>query len=139
MTGRLKPWDYASLSPMERTLRWMEAHGWHAEVMERWIPGARIRKDVFCCDVLAARADAGVAIVQVCDGSSFAAHVEKVSEDEGAREFVAAGGECLIVGWRKLKAAGGWCPRIWRVSEGRELELDEVLEDVEWQPRLVTA
>ena len=40
---------------------------------------------------------------------------------------------------RQLKAAGGWTPRIWQMSTGEELGLDEVLHGVTWQPRLVAS
>jgi hypothetical protein len=121
---------------MQRTLRWFEARAWRCAIVERYIAGAGIRRDAFGCDLLIAHGEHGIALVQVC-GEDVAAHLEKLKCNRDARTFVHAGGEVLIVGWRELKAAGGWTPRIWCMSEGRELELEEVLEGLEWQPRLI--
>lgn len=36
-----------TLSPTQRSLAYARKQGWEADVVERWIPGANIRKDLF--------------------------------------------------------------------------------------------
>lgn len=134
--ARMHPWQRAALSPMQRTLRWLEEHGWTVEIVERWIPGANIRRDVWSCDVLACHPDGGIALVQVGTGADFASHVSKLEGNADARTFVEAGGEVVVMGWRELRETG-WTPRIWRMSTGEELERDEILAGLAWQPRLI--
>lgn len=133
---RMPRWALAGLSPMQRTLRWLEEHGWTCEVVEKWVPGANIRRDLWSCDVLACHPDNGIALIQVGTGDDFAKHIRKVSDDEGAATFVAAGGAVLVFGWSTLNRHG-WTPRIWSLEGDRELSLEETLEAVPWQPTLM--
>jgi hypothetical protein len=66
-----------------------------------------------------------------------AAHVAKLKRNLEARIFCDAGGEVMVMGWRELKSAGGWMPRIWHMSTSEELGLEETLKGDAWQPRLV--
>lgn len=135
MRPRLLPWQYSGMSPTQRTLAWFGDRGYVVAVVERWIPGARQRRDCFGCDLLAAHPDRGIVLVQVC-AADVAAHVTKLKTNSNARTFVEAGGEVMCVGWRALKGTG-WTPRIWRMSTGVELGLETTMEGFEWQPPLV--
>ena len=135
---KLHAWQRAGMSPIQRTLAWLHAKGYAVAVVERWIPGANRRKDCFGCDLLAASPAHGIVLVQVC-GTDMAQHITKLARNMEARTFVAAGGHVECIGWRKLKAAGGWAPRIWCLNTGIELPLHQVLVGVPWQPRLIRA
>ena len=53
------------MSPTQRTLAALRKDGWTAEVVERWIPGANIRRDLFGFgDILAMHPDHGILMVQ---------------------------------------------------------------------------
>lgn len=136
MNTRLHPWQYAGMSPMQRTLAWLRDRGYVVAVVERWLPGAKVRRDCFGADVLAAHPADGIVLVQVC-GADVAAHVAKLKVNEEARTLVEAGGEVLVMGWRELRAAGGWTPRVWSMNTDTELALEDVLQGVVWQPALV--
>lgn len=138
MKRRLLPWQYAGMSPMQRTLAWLRWHGCSVAIVERFIAEQQIKRDAFGCDVLACHEERGIVLVQVC-GADVAAHVAKLERNRDARRFVRAGGSVVIIGWRELKAAGGWTPRIWSLATRSELALDEVLKGVAWQPRLFAA
>ena len=135
MNTRLHPWQYAGMSPMQRTLSWLRDRGYVVAVVERWLPSAKVRRDCFGADVLAAHPDHGIALVQVC-GADVAAHVAKLRANVEAHTFVAAGGKVQVMGWRELKGTG-WTPRIWSMNTDTELALEAVMQGVEWQPALV--
>lgn len=72
------------MTPTQRTLKLMRERGWIAEVTERWIPGANIRKDLWTfCDVLCIHPESGeILAVQTTSASNMAARVKKISECE---------------------------------------------------------
>lgn len=135
MSARLHPYQLAGMSPMRRTMAWLRARGYVVAIVERWTPGSGYRRDCFGCDLLAAHPEHGVRLVQVC-GTDLARHVTKLRANEDAHTFVQAGGEVIVIGWRQMQTTG-WTPRVWSMDTDTELELDEVLEGVEWQPALV--
>ena len=68
----------------QRTLKLMRERGWIAEVTERWIPGANIRKDLWTfCDVLCIHPESGeILAVQTTSASNMAARVKKIRDCE---------------------------------------------------------
>ena len=72
------------MTPTQRTLKLMRERGWIAEVTERWIPGANIRKDLWTfCDVLCIHPESGeILAVQTTSASNMAARVKKISDCE---------------------------------------------------------
>lgn len=105
------------MTPTQRTLRWLRDQSYAAEVVERWIPRARrgeaesrsgVRRDLFgFADIVALRRDAGIVAVQ-CFSTAWTQHVAKMTDPRSevsamVIEWLAAGGACYIVGWRRLK------------------------------------
>lgn len=97
-------------SPTQRTLAELRKRGYLAEVVERWVPGANIRKDCFgFIDILAIR-EGEVLGVQATSGDNVAARVTKIAEHEHVGTVRKAGIRILVHGWRK-NAAGRWTLR----------------------------
>ena len=95
---------------MQRSLKRLRDDGWLAEPVERWIPGARVRRDLWgFADVLALRGPEVLA-VQVTSGSNVAARVKKITDSENLPAVRAANIGVIVHGWRK-NAAGRWVCR----------------------------
>jgi len=78
-------------------------------VVERWIPGAKIRRDLFGFgDVLAIR-PGEVLLVQATTGDHVAHRLAKIAGHENAAAVRAAGIRIVVHGWRKLR--GRWTLR----------------------------
>jgi len=101
-------------SPTSRTLKRLRKEGYLADVTEKWIPGANIRKDLFgFIDVLCIK---GTEIlgVQATSYTNISARVKKIAEHEHV-DAVRDAGICIEVwGWRKIK--NRWQVRIVDVS-----------------------
>lgn len=89
------------MTPTARTLKHLRADGWLAEVVEKWIPGANVRKDLFSfIDVMAIRDDQTLA-VQVTSGSNVAARIKKIEGLDTLGAVRKAGWAIHVHGWRK--------------------------------------
>ncbi len=131
-----------SISPTSRTLAALRNLGLHPWMVERWIPGARIREDLFnIIDIIAldhggpakitdeagrtikGRFKGGVIGVQSC-GQSFSAHWRKltIEKAEMSRLWLETNGCSLqLWGWRRLKVKRGgkamkWTPRVKEIT-----------------------
>jgi carbonic anhydrase len=97
-------------SPTQRSLKYLREQGYTVDVVERWIPGANIRKDLFgFIDLLAIREDE-VLGVQSTSGDNVAARVDKIANHDNLDAVRKAGIRILVHGWRK-NAAGRWTLR----------------------------
>jgi hypothetical protein len=104
------------MSPTQRTLEFYRAHGLHVEVVERWIPATRRRKDLFGFIDLVAMSPTHTFGIQATSTSNMSSRVEKILESELARVWVASPTRRLcVIGWRKYaeREAG----RLWRPTE----------------------
>lgn len=109
------------MSPTERTLALMKSRGWTAGVVEKWVPGAFIRKDLFNIIDIIAITGTEIVGVQSC-GEAFADHLKKITLENAsvASKWIASGGRLILVGWRPKKVKrGGIAIRY----EAREREL----------------
>lgn len=98
------------MSPAQRSLKYLRDQGYLAEIVERWIPGANIRRDLFnFIDILAIR-EGEVLMVQATSGDNVASRVTKIAEHEHVGAVRKAGIRILVHGWRK-NAAGRWTLR----------------------------
>ena len=90
------------MSPTQCTLKWLAREGWTADVVERFIPGAKIRKDAFGFgDILAFRADQ-TALIQCTSASNHSSRVKKVNVSSAATGWL--GGRdriILVLSWKK--------------------------------------
>ena len=94
-------------SPTQRSLKLMRERGFHAEVVERWIPGANIRRDLFhVADILCFCVGRPITLVQATSASNISARVNKIAEADLIGDLRAAGFHIWVHGWRKVK--GRW-------------------------------
>ena len=99
-------------SPTSRTLKLLRDEGWRAAVVEKWIPGVNIRKDLFeFIDILALKGGETLA-VQACAASSMSARQHKIVDDcaEQLSDVREAGWRVEVIGWRK-NSKGRWVAR----------------------------
>jgi hypothetical protein len=90
-------------SPTSRTLAHLRKQGYPlVDVVEKWIPGANIRRDLFgFIDVLAVDANGAVTGVQATSGDNVAARVRKITESDKLHVLRLAGWRIVVHGWRK--------------------------------------
>lgn len=94
-------------SPTQRSLKHMRERGFHAEVVERWIPGANVRKDLWgFVDILCLSPDGFIVGVQSTSDSNVAARITKIAESPLVGLVREAGIKIVVQGWRKAK--GRW-------------------------------
>jgi len=89
------------MSPTARSLKLLRERGYHAEVVERWIPGANIRKDFAGFIDIIALKDDHVLAVQATSGSNVAARVAKITEHEKLSIVRRVGWHISVHGWTK--------------------------------------
>jgi len=91
-------------SPTQRSLKYMRDLGYHAEITERWIPGANLRKDLWSfCDVLCLHRETGEMVaVQTTSYTNIAARVNKIKDCELVPVVRKAGIAIHVHGWRKV-------------------------------------
>jgi hypothetical protein len=92
-----------SATPTQRSLKLMRERGYYAEVVERWVPVVRIRRDFAGVIDILALGDACVVGVQATSYSNTSARVRKIVEHENWPILQRAGIKVLVHGWRKVK------------------------------------
>jgi hypothetical protein len=94
-------------SPTQRSLALMRERGFHAETVERWIPGANIRRDLWgFVDILCLGMDGELVGVQTTSASNLAARITKIAESPLIDRIRKAGIKLVAHGWGKKK--GRW-------------------------------
>lgn len=102
-------------SPTQRTLARLKQQNLAADIVEKWIPQAKRRKDVAgCIDVLAYGGDIGVLGIQTTTGNNHAARRTKALAEPRLRTWLESGARFEIWSWTKL-ATGRWHLRIERI------------------------
>jgi hypothetical protein len=95
------------MSPTARSLAWLRERGHRAEIVERWIPGTRIRKDLWGGDILAIHcASNSFGLFQVTSGANHNARKKKVLANPAAKDWLATGGVFEIHSWAKKGKRG---------------------------------
>jgi hypothetical protein len=88
-------------SPTQLSLAWLKKEGYLAEVVEKWIPGANIRKDLWgWCDIVALRDEETVA-VQCTSWDNISSRVRKIAESETICAVRKANWTVWVIGWKK--------------------------------------
>jgi len=104
-----------SSSPTQRSLEVMRERGYLCDVVERWIPGANVRRDLYgFIDLLCIVRDPHselfrkdpIVAVQATSGTNVAALITKITEHENLAAVRKAGIRILVHGWSKRK--GRW-------------------------------
>jgi hypothetical protein len=104
-------------SPTQRSLAEMRSRGYVCDIVERWIPGANIKRDLFgFLDLLCVVADPDselfakdpIIAVQVTsdNGGNVAARIRKIVDNVNVGPVRKAGIRVLVHGWRKVR--GRW-------------------------------
>jgi hypothetical protein len=104
----------ASVSPTQRSLKLMRDEGFTVAVVEKWIPGANVRKDLFDCWDIACVGNGRFSLIQVTTLSHISERLKKVTDHPVTGELRKAGVGLFIHGWRKLKT--GWEAKVIDVS-----------------------
>lgn len=89
-------------SPTQLSLEKLRADGWLAEVVEKWIPGANIRKDLWGWTDIVALKDGQTLAVQTTSYSNISARVNKITESDTIAEVRKANWSVEVHGWRKV-------------------------------------
>lgn len=88
-------------SPTQLTLKLLRDEGWTVEVVERWILGANIRKDLFgFIDLVALKGDMTLG-VQATSYSNMGARIKKIENAELLSQVRRASWHLWVIGWRK--------------------------------------
>jgi hypothetical protein len=102
-------------SPTQRSLAEMRGRGYVCDIVERWVPGANIRRDLFgFLDLLCVVADPDSELfrkdpiigIQTTSADNVAARVRKISGHENLSAVRRAGIAIRVHGWRKVR--GRW-------------------------------
>jgi hypothetical protein len=100
-------------TPTQRTLKALRLDGYTAEVVEKWIPMTRQRKDLFgVIDILAMR-PGEILGVQTTSGSNLSARLAKARAEPRLAAWLAAGGKFVVHGWAKRGKRGE--RKLWQV------------------------
>jgi len=98
------------VTPTARSLAWLREQHYLADVVERWIAQAGVRRDLFhCIDVLAVKPGEIIG-VQVTTSSNLAARLKKAQALPELRAWLAAGGRFMLHGW--ALRGGRWQVRV---------------------------
>lgn len=94
------------VSPTKNSLKLLRKLGYMVAVTEHWNQFARIRQDLFgFADLLAVDVDNKRTIaVQTTSAANFSARRKKITENENAAAWLAAGNSIVIHGWKKNKS-----------------------------------
>lgn len=101
-------------SPTQLSLEKLRAEGWLAEVVEKWVPGANIRKDLWGWTDIVALKDGQTLAVQTTSYSNISARVNKITESDTIAEVRKANWSVEVHGWRKVN--NRWACKVVDVS-----------------------
>lgn len=101
-------------SPTQLSLEKLRADGWLAEVVEKWIPGANIRKDLWGWVDIVALKDGETLAVQTTSYSNMSARVHKITESDTIAEVRKANWSIQVHGWHKVN--NRWTVRVVDIS-----------------------
>lgn len=106
-------------SPTARTLQECRKREWPAGVVERWIPQAGRRIDLFgIIDLIALDGGCGCLGIQATSGPNVSSRIVKAMESEHLKPWLAASNRFEVWGWAKRGKAGK--RKLWSV---RRVEL----------------
>ena len=114
------------MTPTARSLAYLRSHGYHAYCVERWIPQARVRKDVAgFMDILAWSKTplhgSDILAVQATTGANVSHRVDKIvhgllgADQQAYRDWKAGGRLVVVHGWAKQGARGK--RKVWTLRE----------------------
>jgi len=110
-------------SPTSRSLEMLRNDGYVADVIERWIPRAMIRKDWCGFGDILACGDENIALIQTTTASNLMARWHKVVANPAAEKWLNAGGEIFVHGWAKRGGRGE--RKLWQ-CDVRKIRLEDI-------------
>lgn len=114
------------MSPTERSLAHLRKQGMRVQVVERWIPQARRRVDLFgFIDIVALDGLIGVLGIQTTTTGNMPHRMEKLRTEANVamRDWLRGGNRLVIHGWAKRGARGK--AKRWTLTE-RVIVLDDL-------------
>lgn len=118
--------------PTSRTLKHLRDNGFEPDVVEKWIPQARRRKDLYgFIDIVAYSHDPNDVRtygVQSTTYSNVSAHIHKIRESPHLEMLLKRNWVILVYGWRKKK--GRWVARILEVMHDKEEDCSSMFGNV---------
>jgi hypothetical protein len=119
-------------SPTQRSLDELRKRGATAQVVERWIPQTKIRKDLFGIIDIVAICEGSILGIQATSTTNLSARVAKSLAEPKLLEWLEANGEYEVWGWSKKgpkgkKKTGQSTVRRFRAHDGKiwEVRADE--------------
>lgn len=107
-------------SPTQLSLKWYRDRGYIAEVVEKWIPAVKRRRDLFkFIDVIAAKPGEGIVGCQTTVSGELSKRRSKIESLPASRKWLRSGGRIHLHGWKKRVSNRG---KLWFV-DARELKL----------------
>ncbi len=105
------------MSPTALTLAHLRRHGYAADVVERWIAQAGVRRDLFhCIDVVAVKAGETVLGVQATALGCLSARLAKARAQAELATWLASGARFQVWGW--VKRNGRWTAKVIALQAG---------------------
>lgn len=93
-------------SPTSRTLQLLKKEGWTCQVVEKWVPQAFKRIDLFgCIDLLAVKGKVTLGI-QATSSGNVSSRVSKSLDEPRLQIWLGAGNKFEVWGWSKKGAKG---------------------------------
>lgn len=89
------------MSPTARTLAFLREAGILAGVVERWLPQARVRKDLFGCIDIITIQGAQIVGIQATSGSNHAARIAKAIAVPELKAWLGASATFEVWSWSK--------------------------------------
>jgi hypothetical protein len=100
------------MTPTARTMQYLRRWGYLVDVVERWIPRANVRRDLFGIgDLLAVTMDEPPLLVQCTSLANVSARVAKAQTCQGLAVWLRTGSRFQVFGWAKGRG-GLWHPKI---------------------------
>ncbi len=99
------------MTPTALTMRYLRRAGYLPDIVERWIPGANIRKDLFGIgDLLAVTVNEPPLLVQCTSLTNVSARIAKARQCPGLAIWLMTGSRFQVIGWAKVR--GEWHSKI---------------------------
>jgi hypothetical protein len=107
------------MTPTALTLSHLRRHGFIAEVVEKWVPHANRRRDLFgCIDILAIdRRTPGIVGIQATTLGHVADRLGKAGARHELAAWLKAGGRYEVWGWRR-RPSGRWEVKVIELRAG---------------------
>lgn len=102
------------MSPTARSLAWLRERRYLADVVERWIAQAGIRKDLFGFIDLVAIRPGEIVGIQTTTASNLASRLKKAQALPALRTWLASGAGFMLHGWKRVGSR--WAVRILEVQ-----------------------